>query len=268
MKQGLQADLAFEMAPAPVATASGPLNPRPPSRLLEWAPSQWPLDEGWQPTVERFLASASGRQLAAFVQGRLADGAVIYPPQPFRALELTPLAAVRVVILGQDPYHGPGQGEGLAFSVAPGVKLPPSLRNIFKELQRDLGLALPVNGSLARWAEQGVLLLNTSLTVENGQPASHARRGWEVLTDELIKLVATKTEPVVFLLWGAHAQAKHPLIAGDRMAAGAGSCHPVLEANHPSPLAALRPPQPFIGCGHFGRTNAFLRGLGEPPVVW
>ncbi|MEO7127915.1 MAG: uracil-DNA glycosylase [Rhodoferax sp.] len=258
------------MADASVSAAAStdPLCGGPPSRLLDWAPSQWPLDEGWRPVVEQFLTSAPGRQLATFLQGRLAAGALIYPPQPLRALELTPLAAVRVVILGQDPYHGPGQAEGLAFSVAPGVKLPPSLRNIFKELQRDLGLPPPVNGSLARWAEQGVLLLNTSLSVEDGQPASHARRGWEVLTDEIIKLIAHKREPVVFLLWGAHAQAKHLLIASDQMSAGAVSRHLVLKANHPSPLAALRAPQPFIGCGHFGRTNAFLRGLCEPPVVW
>ncbi|MGH8822186.1 MAG: uracil-DNA glycosylase, partial [Rhodoferax sp.] len=227
-----------------------------------------PVDEGWRSTVEHFLANAPGRQLAAFVQGRLADGAVIYPPRPLRALELTPLAAVRVVILGQDPYHGPGQAEGLAFSVAPGLKLPPSLRNIFKELQRDLGLEAPTSGSLVRWAEQGVLLLNTSLTVEDGRPASHAGRGWEVLTDEIIKLVAQKAEPVVFLFWGAHAQAKHVLLTDGRMGAGAASRHLVLRANHPSPLAALRPPQPFIGCGHFGRTNAFLRRLGHAPVAW
>ncbi len=267
MKQGLQADLAFEMAPARAAGASGPASLPPPERLSAWAPSQWPVGEGWRPAIEHFLASAPGGQLAAFMQSRLAGGAVIYPPRPFRALELTPLAAVRVVILGQDPYHGPGQAQGLAFSVAPGLKLPPSLRNIFKELQRDLGTAPPVSGSLVRWAEQGVLLLNTSLTVEQGRPASHAGRGWEVLTDEIIKMVAQKTEPVVFLLWGAHAQAKQALLTGGRVDAGAASCHLVLSANHPSPLAALRPPQPFIGCGHFGRTNAFLRRLGHAAVV-
>ena len=236
--------------------------------MLDWAPDQWPVGEGWQPVIDRFLASATGRQLGAFVQGRLAGGAVIYPPRPFRALELTPLAEVRVVILGQDPYHGPGQAEGLAFSVAPGVRLPPSLRNIFKERQRDLGLPLPSDGSLVRWAAQGVLLLNTSLSVEDGQPASHARQGWEVLTDEIIKLVAEKMDPVVFLLWGAHAQAKQSLVVGGDAPVGAGARHLVLSANHPSPLAALRPPRPFIGCGHFGLANAFLRRLGHPPVAW
>ncbi|MDR3452121.1 MAG: uracil-DNA glycosylase [Rhodoferax sp.] len=260
MQQGRQADLAFEMpdAGALATVATGPQH----DRLQGWAPDQWPVGAGWQPVIDRFLASAPGRQLGAFVQGRLAAGAVIYPPQPFRALELTPLAEVRVVILGQDPYHGAGQAEGLAFSVAPGVKLPPSLRNIFKERQRDLGLPLPSNGSLVRWAEQGVLLLNTSLSVEDGQPASHAKQGWEVLTDEIIKIVAQKMEPVVFLLWGAHAQAKQSLVAG------AGTRHRVLTANHPSPLAALRPPQPFIGCGHFGLGNAFLRERGRSPVAW
>ena len=269
MRQGQQVDLALEMADAPVSAAAStdPLCGGPPSRLLDWAPGQWPLDEGWRPTVEHFLASAPGRQLAAFLQDRLMAGAVIYPPQPFRALELTPLASVRVVILGQDPYHGPGQAEGLAFSVAPGVKLPPSLRNIFKERQRDLGLAVPTSGSLVRWAEQGVLLLNTSLSVEDGHPASHAKKGWEVLTDEIIKLVVQKNEPVVFLLWGAHAQAKASLLGG-KTPAGQRSPHWVLSANHPSPLSALRAPHPFIGCGHFGLANDFLSRSGGSPVAW
>ena len=164
-----------------------------------------------------------------------------------RALELTPLEKVRVVILGQDPYHGRGQAEGLAFSVAPGVAIPPSLRNIFKEIQRDLGtpppkLPLP-GGSLVKWAEKGVLLLNTCLTVEEGLPASHAKRGWEQLTDDVIRRVSERQENVVFMLWGAHAQGKRELIDASR--------HKILLANHPSPLSALRPPLPFIGCGHF-----------------
>ena len=270
MRQGQQADLAFEMPDAQEPAAAAPGSPceRPPTQLLDWAPDQWPVGAGWQPVIDRFLLSAAGRQLGAFMRSRLAAGAVIYPPQPFRALALTPLAGVRVVILGQDPYHGPGQAEGLAFSVAPGVKLPPSLRNIFKERQRDLGLPLPSNGSLVHWAEQGVLLLNTSLSVEDGQPASHAKQGWEVLTDEIIKTLAQKTEPVVFLLWGAHAQAKQALVTDGDALTGAGARHLVLSANHPSPLAALRPPHPFIGCGHFGLANAFLQRLGRPPVAW
>ena len=158
---------------------------------------------------------------------------------------------MRVVILGQDPYHGLGQAEGLAFSVAPGVALPPSLRNIFKELQRDLGTPPPTfpvpGGSLVKWATHGVLLLNTCLTVEEAQPASHAGKGWEVLTDTLIRQVADGDHPVVFMLWGAHAQSKRALIDAKR--------HKVLVANHPSPLSALRPPLPFIGCGHFSQAR-------------
>lgn len=184
----------------------------------------------------------------------------MYPPQPLRALTLTPPEAVRVVILGQDPYHGPGQAEGLAFSVAPGVKAPPSLRNLFKELQRDLGLPVPTGGSLVRWAEQGVLLLNASLSVEDGQPASHAGQGWEALTDAVIRHCSEAGLPKVFLLWGAHAQKKAALIDANR--------HAVLRANHPSPLSANRGPAPFIGCGHFSQANRWLGGQGGPPVGW
>ena len=156
-----------------------------PARLQAWPPSLEPLSEDWRALVEPFLASATGQALGTRLQSALAGGARIYPPQPFRALELTPLAQVRVLILGQDPYHGPGQAEGLAFSVAPGVRLPPSLRNIFKELQRDLGWGLPRHGSLMAWADAGVLLLNTSLTVAHGQAASHAKLGWQALTDQI-----------------------------------------------------------------------------------
>jgi uracil-DNA glycosylase len=208
----------------------------------------------WQSLVQSFLLSRAGEQLQEFLQSRLQQAAVIYPPEPFRALQLTALQDVRVVILGQDPYHGAGQAEGLAFSVARGVKIPPSLRNMFKEIQRDLGIALPTHGSLQSWAERGVLLLNTCLTVEDGQPASHAKRGWETLTDSLIEACAAKQERVVFMLWGAHAQAKRDLIARHN----ADARHLVLCANHPSPLSALRPPEPFIGCGHFGLAQRWL----------
>lgn len=207
----------------------------------------WPVAAGWQALVDDFFTSHAGVGLLAFLRERLASEAVIFPPQPLRALALTPPESVRVVILGQDPYHGRGQAEGLAFSVAPGVALPPSLRNIFKEIQRDLGTPPPVfpvpGGSLVKWAENGVLLLNTCLTVEEGQPASHAKRGWEQLTDAVIRHVSKQQENVVFMLWGAHAQGKQALINADR--------HKILLANHPSPLSALRPPLPFIGCGHF-----------------
>ena len=232
--------------------------------LTVWPPVLEGLLPGWREPVSAFLASPKGQALLARVQAALDGGAVVYPPEPFRALELTALAEVRVVILGQDPYHGPGQAEGLAFSVAPGVKLPPSLRNIFKELKRSLGVPMPADGSLVRWARQGVLLLNTSLTVEDGQPASHARWGWETLTDQLVALVAAQARPVVFMLWGGHAQTKASLIG---QAAPDGR-HLVLQANHPSPLSALRPPQPFIGCDHFRQAQNFLSPHGQKAVDW
>ncbi len=225
----------------------------PPSQLQSADPADWPVAPGWQPLVDDFFASARGQALLGFLRQRLEAGAVIFPPRPLRALELTPPESVRVVILGQDPYHGRGQAEGLAFSVAAGVALPPSLRNIFKELQRDLGTPFPAwpepGGSLVKWAKNGVLLLNTCLTVEEAQPASHAGKGWEQLTDAVIRKVGEGDRPAVFMLWGSHAQSKRPLIDAER--------HLVLTANHPSPLSALRPPVPFIGCGHFGRAREF-----------
>lgn len=234
------------------------------ARLCQWPPALDGLSPAWHDEVNAFLASATGQALSARLRAALAEGAVVYPPEPFRALALTALEDVRVVILGQDPYHGPGQAEGLAFSVAPGVKLPPSLRNIFKELQRSLGVPVPVEGSLVRWARQGVLLLNTSLTVADGQAASHARWGWEALTDALVARVAASDRPVVFMLWGGHAQAKRALI--ERTAPG--DRHLILQANHPSPLSALRPPQPFIGCDHFLRAQHFLQSKAQKPVDW
>lgn len=223
------------------------------------------LAAGWREPVEAFFASPEGRALAQFVDARRAAGAVIYPPQPLHALELTARAAVRVVILGQDPYHGAGQAQGLAFSVPDGQRVPPSLRNIFAELARDCGCPPPTGGSLVRWARQGVLLLNTVLTVEQGAPASHAKRGWEVLTDRLIGLLAADAAPKVFLLWGAPAQARRALIA---QAAPSADRHGVLAANHPSPLSARRPPLPFIGCGHFSAVNAFLQAHGRGGIDW
>ena len=236
-------------------------------RLRAWAPAQWPVAPDWQPLLGEFFGGDTGRALGRHIEQRLSAGAVIYPPRPLRALELTSLADVRVVILGQDPYHGPGQAEGLAFSVAPGVRLPPSLRNIYQELARDPALAPyrpPADGSLLPWARQGVLLLNTCLTVEDGLPASHANRGWEVLTDQLVRAVLKRASPVVFMLWGAHAQ---------RAAAAAGlgatdAGHLVLTANHPSPLSARRGPQPFLGCSHFSQANAFLQRQGLAAINW
>jgi uracil-DNA glycosylase len=230
------------------------------AQLRSADPADWPVHPGWQPLLERFWSLPAGQGLLAFLRQRLDAGAVIYPPQPLRALELVAPEAVRVVLLGQDPYHGPGQAEGLAFSVAPGVRLPPSLRNLFKELQRDLGMPMPAHGSLVGWARQGGLLLNTCLTVEDGQPASHADQGWEVLTDALVGHCAASGSPKVFLLWGAHAQHKRVLVDGKG--------HGVFTANHPSPLSANRPPAPFIGCGHFGRVNDWLHAHGLAPVDW
>ncbi len=215
---------------------------------------------GWTDLTTDFWSSPKGTALTCFLDTRRAQGATIYPPEPLRALQLTPADKVRVIVLGQDPYHGPGQAEGLAFSVAPGVKPPPSLRNIFQELQRDLGLPAPSNGSLVRWAQQGVFLLNTCLTVEDGQPASHAQQGWESLTDQLIERCSASGQPKVFMLWGAHAQKKAALIDAGR--------HLLLFANHPSPLSARRLPLPFIGCGHFGQANAWLTTQGARPIAW
>ena len=230
-----------------------------PRRLLAWNPQDWPLAEGWRPAVDEFLASSEGQRLAAFLQERLAAGAVIYPPHPLRALELTPLPSVHAVVLGQDPYHGPGQAEGLAFSVADGVKHPPSLRNIFKELGRT-----PASGSLIGWAQSGVLLLNACLTVEDGQPTSHAKKGWEALTDRLLSLVAATASPCVYLLWGSFAQAKADLVRAH--AAQYGREILILQANHPSPLSASRPPVPFLGSGCFQEARDWLaqRGVESP----
>jgi len=221
------------------------------------------LDTDWAPVVRAWRDGPAGRGLIDFVDERVRDGVAVYPAQPFRALEWTPLAHTHAVILGQDPYHGPGQAEGLAFSVPPGVRIPPSLRNIFKELQRDLGLAVPASGHLGGWARRGVLLLNTALTVEDGRPGSHAGRGWEALTDALIRAAAREPRPKAFLLWGNHAQAKAPLIV-----AAAGGMHRVLCSNHPSPLSATRAPVPFIGCGHFAEAAAFLSRAGARPFDW
>lgn len=224
-----------------------------PTQLQSADPSAWPVAPGWQTLVTQFFESETGLRLLAFLRQRLTAGASIFPPHPLRALALTPPETVRVVILGQDPYHGRGQAEGLAFSVAPGVSLPPSLRNIFKELERDLGEPAPQfpnpGGSLVRWARQGVLLLNTCLTVEEGLPASHAGKGWEALTDMVIREVSRNAPHAVFMLWGNHAQSKRAMIDASR--------HLVLCANHPSPLSALRPPLPFIGCGHFSKAKAW-----------
>lgn len=216
----------------------------------------------WRALTQRFLGSRTGQALCAAIDRRRAEGEVVLPPQPLRALANLAPGEVQVVILGQDPYHGAGQAEGLAFSVPPGVRLPPSLRNVFKERQCDIGLAPSAAGHLGRWCEEGVLLLNASLTVALDQAASHARLGWQAYTDAVIEAVAQDTSPKVFMLWGAHAQAKQGLIqALDRG-------HLVLCANHPSPLSALRPPVPFIGSAPFSRANDWLLAQGRQAIDW
>ncbi|MGE8659884.1 MAG: uracil-DNA glycosylase [Achromobacter sp.] len=220
------------------------------------------LPAAWQTALQAPRVAAALAAVTAHVEKRLAEGAVVYPAEPFRALHGLAPSDVRVVILGQDPYHGPGQAQGLAFSVPDDCKRPPSLRNIFNEIAQEYpGTPLPAGNDLTAWTEQGVLLLNTALTVEDGQPASHAKRGWETVTDALIARVAEDPSPKVFMLWGAHAQAKRALLPDN-------SGHLVLMANHPSPLSARRPPVPFLGCGHFLKTNQWLADQGKNPIDW
>lgn len=225
------------------------------------------LPEQWQAVLSMPPASQQLPRTQAAIKAELSAGATIYPADPWRALRLTELDDIKVVILGQDPYHGPGQAQGLAFAVPSNTKVPPSLRNIFAEISRDPVLAAPAlkphpDPDLTRWAMQGVLLLNTSLTVRDGQAASHAKLGWQVVTDTIITAVAKRQAPTVFMLWGAHAQAKTELITTH------GRQHLILSANHPSPLSARRPPVPFLGCGHFGRANQWLESQGLSPVSW
>jgi len=221
-----------------------------------------PIPESWQPVLEPVLATAEARQLGGFLVAEEQAGKQIYPPRGCRlkALELTPLDEVKVVILGQDPYHGPGQAMGLCFSVPEGVKIPPSLVNIYKELEADLGVARADHGDLSNWARQGVLLLNNTLTVEAAKAGSHAKRGWDAITDACVAAVAARDEPSVFILWGSHAQAKAKRIAGLREGQ-----HCVIESPHPSPLSAHRG---FFGSKPFSRTNAFLSGHGREAIDW
>jgi len=217
------------------------------------------LEPSWKARIGEYLLRPEMQALAGFLRAEKLAGKKIYPSGPdiFAAFDHTPFDAVRVVILGQDPYHGPGQAHGLCFSVSPGVRMPPSLINIFKEIQRDLGLAWPDHGCLTSWADRGVLLLNSVLTVEEGRAGAHANRGWEGFTDAAIEALNREREGLVFLLWGAYAQRKGQLIDKNR--------HCVLASVHPSPLSAHRG---FIGCGHFSATNGWLQSRGQPPVDW
>jgi uracil-DNA glycosylase len=217
------------------------------------------LEPSWKARVGAQFEQPHMQALAGFLRAEKRAGKTLYPPgaRIFAALEATPFEQVKVVILGQDPYHGPGQAHGLCFSVQPGTPVPPSLANIFAELQRDLGIPRPDHGCLLPWARQGVLLLNAVLTVEQGRAGAHQGKGWETFTDACIEALDREREGLVFLLWGSHAQAKGRLIDVRR--------HRVLKAPHPSPLSAHRG---FIGCGHFSQANAWLAAHGQAPVDW
>lgn len=228
-------------------------------RLHDWPPETVP-DSAWAPVLSAFWRSTTGQGLQTRVGAALAHGAVIYPPQPLQALVLTALAEVRVVILGQDPYHQAGQAHGLAFSVQPGIRVPPSLRNILAEVGRDCGGTRDYSGDLGGWARQGVLLLNRVLTVGDSQPASHSGWGWEALSDAALAAVNALKHPVAFLLWGTQAQQLRHRIDSPR--------HRVWVASHPSPLSARRGAQPFIGCGHFGAVNRWFGQQGLAAIEW
>jgi len=217
------------------------------------------LEPSWKARIGDYLQRDDMRALSAFLRERKQAGARIFPPGPriFAAFDATPFDAVKVVILGQDPYHGHGQAHGLCFSVLPGVPVPPSLDNIFKEIQSDLGIARPDHGCLLPWARQGVLLLNSVLTVEEGRAGAHQGKGWEGFTDHAIETLANERENLVFLLWGSYAQAKGKVIDARR--------HCVLKAPHPSPLSAHRG---FLGCKHFSATNQYLSQHGQSPIDW
>ncbi|MCC8363144.1 uracil-DNA glycosylase [Lysobacter sp. A6] len=217
------------------------------------------LEPGWKARVGDYLKRDDMQALRVFLRERMQKGAHVFPPpaQIFSALDATPFDRVKVVILGQDPYHGFGQAHGLCFSVQHGTAVPPSLQNIYKELQRDLGIAPPSHGCLTHWAEQGVLLLNAVLTVEEGKAGAHQGKGWEGFTDHVVETLNREREHLVFLLWGAYAQAKGKMIDTSK--------HRVLKAPHPSPLSAHRG---FIGCGHFSKTNEYLVRHGMAPIDW
>ncbi len=217
------------------------------------------LHPSWREPLADVFAAPFMAELRTFLMAERAAGKRIFPAAShwFRALDLTPLGNVRVVILGQDPYHGEGQAHGLCFSVPPGERIPPSLRNIYAEIAQDLGIPPARHGCLEHWAGQGVLLLNSVLTVEMASPASHAGRGWETFTDAVIRLVDAQPDPVVFLLWGAYAQRKAAFVDPAR--------HLVLKAAHPSPLSAHNG---FFGCRHFSQANAFLQAHGRAPIDW
>jgi uracil-DNA glycosylase len=217
------------------------------------------LEKSWATLLKEEFKTPYMRNLSEFLGKEQAMGKKIFPPREevFNAFNLTPFSKVKVVIIGQDPYHGEGQAHGLCFSVRPGVRVPPSLVNIFKELKRDLNVEIPSHGYLLNWAKQGVLLLNSIMTVEKKRPGSHQNKGWERFTDHVVELLNQKLEGVVFVLWGSYAQKKGQNIDSKR--------HLVLKAAHPSPFSAHRG---FMGCAHFSKINAYLEKQGELPIDW
>lgn len=216
------------------------------------------IEESWKEILGTTFDQPYFQNLVAFVKDEYSKGKVFPPGKDiFNAFDYCPVDQVKVVILGQDPYHGDGQAHGLSFSVKPGVPFPPSLMNIFKEIKADLGKDMPPNGDLSRWAKQGVFLLNATLTVRAHQAGSHQKKGWEEFTDSVIRSVSQEKEDVVFLLWGAYAQKKADLIDSNK--------HLILKAPHPSPLSAHRG---FLGCKHFSKANEYLTSKGIDPIVW
>lgn len=217
------------------------------------------LEPSWKARVGDYLLRPEMRALSAFLRERAAAGARIFPPARniFAAFDATPFDRVKVVVLGQDPYHGPGQAHGLCFSVQPDVPVPPSLLNMYKEIERDLGLPRPDHGYLMPWARQGVLLLNAVLTVEQGKAGAHQGRGWEEFTDHVVEVLDREREGLVFMLWGSYAQKKGRIVDARR--------HRVLRTTHPSPLSAHRG---FLGSGHFSAANDYLKWRGEAPIDW
>ena len=216
------------------------------------------IEKSWQEVLQTEFDKPYFENLVGFVKQEYASS-TIFPPagQIFSAFNTCPFSNVKVVILGQDPYHGPGQAHGLCFSVNDGIPFPPSLQNIFKEISSDLGLSIPNSGNLTRWAEQGVLLLNATLTVRASQAGSHQGKGWEEFTDTVIKIISEKAENVVFILWGSYAIKKKALINASK--------HCILTAPHPSPLSSYRG---FFGCKHFSKTNEYLQSVGKIPIEW
>lgn len=221
-------------------------------------PDKINIESSWKNVLKEEFQMPYFSSLVTYIKSQVVEGVTIYPPGPFifNAFNQTPFEKVNVVILGQDPYHNPGEAMGLCFSVPKQVKIPPSLKNIYKEIERDLNVEMPAHGDLTQWANQGVFLLNAILTVEKNKPASHHHIGWQTFTDSIIRIISELHEHIVFMLWGNYAKSKKPLIDPSR--------HLILEAAHPSPLAR----NAFSGCKHFSKANEFLIEHNKPPIIW